>query len=118
MSAFVFNPAADPTRKWVRNLHKAPSADPVVIDAEILIRSLPKPGEATVKVLARHDKPCNEQDLADELGGTTAHEVQHALFRANQFAEAFGYVPLIQRDKDGYHLNPEARLVVAATEEV
>ena len=118
MSNIVPNPAADPTKEWVRNPHKAPSADQVVVDAEILIRRLPKPGEVAVKALARHDEARAAQDLVEELGNTSTQEVEHALFRANQFAEAFGYVPLIQQDQgDYYYLTPEARLVVAATEE-
>ena len=117
VTEFIENPALDPTRPWARNPALALQEDLVVVEAGMLLRELRSPGAAAIVALARSAVPVTAAQLAEQLGDTDDQAVTDAISQANLFAEAFGYLPLVQHDERGYYLDAAAGSVVLATTE-
>ncbi len=101
-----WNPASHPVRRWLPD-------EIVTLEAFWLVRRLAPDVQEVLGVLA--SKP-GQWISASELSvatGFSVRDVPAGLARANQFAEAMGFRPLVRREAEGYCLEADGAAIVA-----
>ncbi|WP_152990692.1 hypothetical protein [Sphaerimonospora mesophila] len=99
------NPALNPDRRWDQH----PGAQ---IEATLLVRILQPLQRKVLHVLAESPAQVERHDHLSRKLNVGTDEVSAAVARINQFAESYGYVPLIVLHDSGYEIESATAEVV------
>ncbi|MFF4779592.1 hypothetical protein ACFY05_42940 [Microtetraspora fusca] len=101
----IENPAARPNRRWDRH----PDAQ---TEASLLVKKLEPLPRQVLGYLATDPSAVVPLDILAAQFGVTAAQVAAAVGRANAFAEAFGFLPLVMIRHTGCQIDSGTAEVV------